>query len=189
MDDTPMLIWDWDMQVPYALAVDDEFITKLGAFPQPAGRTSALAGFQFVSRIFHLLGVVLSALRARRNPHPNAELADLLSLPRYVLSSRYTQVLDDILADLPPELQLKVERNPRPGQGSEEHTAFEICRVNILITQAMTRQAIQQYAQALGEEDAELHPSPRKLVIDMLETMPTESLTANGDSLVSRPLG
>lgn len=179
-----MLIWDWDMQVPYASAVDDEYITKIGAFSQPVGRTSILAGFHYVSRIFHLLGVVLSAQRSQRARHPNDAIADLLSLPLYVPSAQYTHALDDILADLPPELQLRVE--PGGGGGrSEEHTAFAICRVNILITQAMTRQAIQQYAAALGEEDAGLHTSPRKLVIDLLESMPTESLTANGDSLVS----
>lgn len=198
MDDTPMLIWDWDMQVPYPLAVDDEYLTKAGSFPQPEGKTSALAGFHYVSRIFHVLGVVLSSLRAHRTARHGETTAvgNLLSLPAYAPSSHFLQALDCILADLPPELQLRVEppRSTGPnassdpgeerGQRRGDTMAFDICRVNIAITQAMTRQLIKQYALALCEEDAALHPSPRRLIIEMLDAMPTESLTANGDSLV-----
>ncbi|BEJ01290.1 hypothetical protein CcaverHIS631_0511470 [Cutaneotrichosporon cavernicola] len=173
MDDTPLLIWDWDMSVPYPRALDDEYLTRAGAFAQPA-KTSALAGFHFVSRIFHLLGVVLSALRSRRNNPPNSEIADLLSLPLYVPSSAYTAALDGILADLPPELELRADA---PG----DQPAFAICRVNILISQATVRQAIQAYAEALGEDTAGHAPSA--LVMTILRSMPTDSLTANGDSL------
>jgi hypothetical protein len=173
MDDTPLLIWDWDMGVPYPIAVDDEFLTRAGAFPQPE-HTSTLAGFHHVSRIFHLLGVVLSASRARRNTAASPEIADLLSLPRYAPSAAYTAALDGILATLPPELELRADA---PG----DEPAFAICRVNILITQAMVRQAIMAYAGALGEDTA--GHAPRTLVMEMLRAMPTASLTANGDSL------
>ncbi|GMK59762.1 hypothetical protein CspeluHIS016_0803680 [Cutaneotrichosporon spelunceum] len=173
MDDTPLVIWDWDTNVPYPLALDDAYLTCAGAFPQP-DKTSALAGFHFVTRIFHLLGVVLSALRslrARRSP-PDPEISELLSLPRYAPSAAYSAALDGILAALPRELELRADA---PGG-----QAFTICRVNILISQAMVRQTIQSYAEEMGEDTA---GQSRALVAAMLRAMPAESLAANGDSL------
>ncbi|RSH77295.1 uncharacterized protein EHS24_003605 [Apiotrichum porosum] len=111
-------------------------------------------------------------------------LLDLLNAPS-LSSSVFTESFNRILDDLPHELRWQVgtDYTPVGGDGKVGSDAFAICRVNLLITQALIRSAIQQYAFANGEDDAALHVSPRKLVLDMLDSMSTESLTANGDSL------
>lgn len=188
LDESFMLISDGDVTAPYPTAVDDEYITRAGSFPQPAGKTSVLAGFHHISRLFHLLGLILATLRSRRSqsrPRPVPPgLLDLLNAPS-LSSSVFTESFNRILDDLPHELRWQVgaDYTPVGGDGKVGSDAFAICRVNLLITQALIRSAIQQYAFANGEDDAALHVSPRKLVLDMLDSMSTESLTANGDSL------
>jgi hypothetical protein len=71
-------------------------------------------------------------------------------------AGQFLDELERILADLPGPLQLM---NPFDGTPKSEaqrekgETAFGICRANLLVSQAMVRFAIRQYARAVGEED------------------------------------
>jgi len=172
-----MQISDWDVRIPYPLAVDDEYITHNGTFSQPEGKTSLLAGFHYVSRMFNLLGVVLNAV-SYRNPSPRGLPVLAPRLPPS--SAMFRHALEGILHRLPDPIQI--------SQVSTEPTdeAFAICRVNLLMTQAHTQLAIQRFAVAIGDEqDPSYQASTRRRIVDMLESMSSESLAANGDALVS----
>jgi hypothetical protein len=93
----------------------------------------------------------------------------------------FRHALDGILYRLPDPLQISTE------QPTDE--VFSICRVNLLMTLAHTQLAIQRFAVAMGEEeDPSYQASTRRRIVDMLESMSSESLAANGDALRNKVL-
>jgi hypothetical protein len=124
----------------------------------------------------------------------------VLKLPQYAPprprpARQFLEELERILADLPPPLQLFNPMGEPTPNGSldgelnaKDAAAFGTCRANLLVTQALVRFAVRQYAKAIGEPDAG-EPGrewAEKDVLGLLESMSPESLAANGESLVSR---
>lgn len=157
------------------MAIDDNLLTSAGAFPQPPHSVPILAGFHHATRLFRLLGAVLTAHRQLLAPPP-----DGLHLPQFHLhhrpASHFLDQLEHVLIDLPGPLQLI---NPMDGTPTSQaqrekvngETAFSICRANILVSQAMVRFAIRQYARAVGEEDGvEEKAWAERDVLGLLET-------------------
>jgi hypothetical protein len=153
----PLHIHECDLYIPLPLAIDDNLLTSAGAFPQPPHSVPILAGFHFATRLFRLLGAVLTAHRQLLSPHP-----DGIHLPQLQNHHRpaghFLEQLERILIELPGPLQLM---NPIDGTPTSQaqrgivngEAAFSICRANLLVSQAMVRFAIRQYARAVGEED------------------------------------
>ena len=73
-----------------------------------------------------------------------------------------------------------------PSEAVSRESGFATCRANIVVSQAMVRFAIRQYAKAIGEEDGASggREWAEKDVLQLLESMSSESLAANGESLV-----
>lgn len=99
--------------------------------------------------------------------------------------------LDRMIVDLPGPLQLvnptsNTPTGPTLGtDGEPKDSGFATCRANLLISQAMVRFAIRQYARAAGEMEAGAVDWAERDVLHLLENMSSESLAANGESLVS----
>lgn len=151
----PLHIHECDLYIPLPLAIDDNLLTSAGAFPQPPHSVPVLAGFHYATRLFRLLGAVLTAHRQLLAPPIDG--IHLPSIPpMHRPAGQFLDELERILADLPGPLQLM---NPFDGTPKSEaqrekgETAFGICRANLLVSQAMVRFAIRQYARAVGEED------------------------------------
>ena len=149
------------------MSLDDNLLTPSGAFPQPHGTTPVLAGFHFNTLLLRLLGQVLTAHRTivSSSYNPATDPFPMLTLPPYIMSParpsrHFLDGLDKILADLPPPLQLYNAGVPTPNgtlhneADQKDGAAFAICRANLLVTQALVRFAIRQYAKAIGEPDA-----------------------------------
>ena len=158
-------------------AIDDEYITPAGVYPQPATLPSVLAGFYFVSRFFCLLGQVITARRAADRALPSSsELSPTTASPRSITSPHgstvngaslpsariFTDELDSILSELPQVLQAGEDSDGRiylaaststDGPGSSDRSKeamFATCRANLLVTQALLRLTITRYAAALA---------------------------------------
>lgn len=107
-----MHIQDHDLCLPLPLSIDDSLLTTAGAFPQPPHQIPVLAGFHFTSRLFRLLGAVLTAHRqvVSSSLHPSGDPFPMLALPPMPMQFRPSQhffdELDRILTDLPGPLQL-----------------------------------------------------------------------------------
>ncbi|OWZ26826.1 hypothetical protein C347_06473 [Cryptococcus neoformans AD2-60a] len=209
----PFQIVDADVRVSWPSEVDDNLITASGAFPQPSGVYSVLCGFHHVSRIFHLLGAVITAHRSLLAKESSIQLDPSLPSmwPAIRPTSHFRNALQRILDNLPPPLQLASPLDPPLGGKRNEPPrlrhhgigVFETCKANLLVSQAMVRFAIRQYAVAVGEREDELNDKAwvKKYVLSMLETyalsmsrwlrdaderanrMPSESLAVNGESL------
>lgn len=183
LGNTPLSISDIDLHIPLPLSIDDNLLTPSGSFPQPPTTTPVLAGFHFVSRLFKLLGAVLTAHRSL----PQIDTFHILNLPPeqpYIRpAGQYTDELERILSDLPGPLHLAnpsvssgiptvssgsgsglsdanglgfgITGTGGPGSGSRDKdtAAFATCRANLLVSQAMVRFAIRQYARSLGQRD------------------------------------
>lgn len=204
--------------------MDDNLITASGAFPQAPHITSILAGFHYASRLFHLLGAVLTAQHSLPSAPsldrgPGTENPAVLGLPPLQApvrpATQFQDALESILGDLPDPLRLTLDGWSRaagaggagpggagagvggegssamqstssgsgtvagasrpadkgPGGQGPQATAFEICKANLLVSQAMVRFAIQQYAVAIGEDWDDLHGQEwtEKNVLNMLE--------------------
>lgn len=162
-----MQIYDADICLPSPLSIDDNLLTPSGAFPQPAGTTPVMAGFHYNTRLFRLLGALLTsykevtAISADANdPYP------ILHLPHYAPprprpARQFLEELERILTELPGPLQLfNPLGEPTPNgsmdgdQNPRDSAAFGTCRANLLVTQALVRFAVRQYAKAIGEPDA-----------------------------------
>lgn len=153
----PLHIHECDLYIPLPMAIDDNLLTSAGAFPQPPHSIPILAGFHHATRLFRLLGAVLTAHRQLSAPPPDG--LHLPQLPNHHRpASHFLDQLEHVLIDLPSPLQLVNSRAGSPtSQAQRERVhvegAFPICRANLLVSQAMVRFAIRQYARAVGEED------------------------------------
>lgn len=147
MTDRPLLLSDYDITVQEPLEVDDGLITNAGCLPQPIDSVPVIAGFVRVTRVFRILSRTIELLRQCRNR------TDLSDDPFY-FSSRLTtiqQALQTELAALPPPLQITDDFSASPIQH-----AFETCKANILVTQALARYEVYQLALMTGNEQYHL---------------------------------
>lgn len=147
MTDRPLLLSDYDITVQEPLEVDDGLITNAGCLPQPIDSVPIIAGFVRVTRVFRILSRTIELLRQYRNR------TDLSDDPFY-FSSRLTtiqQTLQTELAALPPPLQIMDDFSASPIQH-----AFETCKANILVTQALARYEVYQLALMTGNEQYHL---------------------------------
>lgn len=152
------------------MAIDDNLLTPAGAFTPSSSAVPLLSGFHFVTRLFCLLGEILTANRRAGDPNRVEGMMPwsppLSQLPSFENPARPAQhfldELERILTVLPGPLQLAnpTSTGPTPNSSSSlsdptlrEAQAFAICRANILITQAMVRFSIRQYARAVGQSD------------------------------------
>ena len=126
-----------------------------------------LAGFHFNTRLFRLLGEVLTLNRimtapssSPNNPFPILHLPPMH--PPRRPAQHFWEELERILSELPGPLQIF---NPNAGEptpngsvegevSTKDLAAFGTCRANLLVTQALIRFAIRQYAKVCGEPDA-----------------------------------
>lgn len=113
--------------------VDDDFITTQGSFPQPPARTSVLAGFVCLSRIFKIVSECFFH-------HRCANLADSsLALPK--VGIEWTIGAEDrlhgVLRDMPAVIQ-----DPMVHPNEAARQVFAMQRANILITAAIAKFAL-----------------------------------------------
>ncbi|OWZ27304.1 hypothetical protein C356_06720 [Cryptococcus neoformans c45] len=173
LTDRPLLLSDYDITVQEPLEVDDGLITNAGCLPQPIDSVPIIAGFVRVTRVFRILSRTIELLRQYRNR------TDLSDDPFY-FSSRLTtiqQALQTELAALPPPLQIMDDFSASPIQH-----AFETCKANILVTQALARYEVYQLALMTGNEQYHLDDLTEN-VLSRLDLVPNDSLTANGSSM------
>lgn len=200
-----MHIQDSDIHLPLPLAIDDALLTAAGAFPQPSHITPLLAGFHFNCQLFRLLGAVQTAQRELPSQSTSTALESILQLPPIPIHIRpscdFMDALNRIIYNLPGALQL-INPTTTPSTanegdaggislgGADRDSGFATCRANLLVSQAMVRFSIRQYARAAGEmeTDPEARDWAERDVLHLLEGMSSESLAANGESLVSRSL-
>ncbi|ORX37458.1 fungal-specific transcription factor domain-domain-containing protein [Kockovaella imperatae] len=198
----PFFIPDEELNISLPLAVDDQALqTSPTDEFQPqvssSNQTSILAGFHYNSRLFRLLGSILSALKSINASwrDPSMDPYPCLNLPVieqvYRPSSHFHEALEQLLDDLPGPLRLAnlAQRDSDlqlgPERETAEQTAYANCRANLLITQAMTRFAIRKYAKAIGDLDVEGDCSDwaERDVLSLLERMSPTSLAANGNAM------
>ena len=204
LTDTPLRIQADDVQVALPSAIDDEYITPIGVYPQPTHSPSILSGLHFVSRFFCLLGQVITARRAadRSSPHipgsPDESKSPQGPTVNGVTHCRpreFTEQLDSILTELPPALQAEKDSEgrtyvtgPSTAEGSRlesfdqsKQAMFATCRANLLVTQALLRLAISRYAAALVPHNQETSSA----VVEAIETREGSSFVQVLNSLKS----
>lgn len=166
----PPLIQTIDIEIPLPAIVDDNFIATAGSVPPIAtSPTPLLAGFHFNARLFRIMGDIHTAKRDLKgismiqNRLPVGIGAFHLPPPQHFLNQ-----LDQFVWDLPPRLRalavmpsedtLPQDVEPLLPPDSEEGSraddhGFATCRTNLLVTLALTRYMVRQYALLLGKEE------------------------------------
>lgn len=124
----PMLINDFQGVCSLPEPIDDEFITSQGMFPQPPNRTSVLAGFVCLSRIFRILSECFF--------HHRCVTSDLRTI-----STDWTVDAEDrlhaVLREMPAAIQ-----DPMINPSEAARQVFAMQRANILITAAIAKFAL-----------------------------------------------
>jgi hypothetical protein len=123
-----MLINDFQGVCSLPEPIDDEFITSQGMFPQPPNRTSVLAGFVCLSRIFRILSECFF--------HHRCVTSDLRTI-----STDWTVDAEDrlhaVLREMPAAIQ-----DPMINPSEAARQVFAMQRANILITAAIAKFAL-----------------------------------------------
>jgi hypothetical protein len=120
--DEPMLINHFQGVCSYPDAIDDDLITSQGMFPQPPHRTSLLAGFVAVSRLFRILSecfFFLRCIEAQIEPAVNVDLD---------WARRAEGRVHDVLNALP--------------EGGDQREVFAMQKANVVVTAAIVKFAI-----------------------------------------------
>ena len=124
----PMLINDFQGTSSLPEPVDDEFLTSQGMFPQPNSRTSVLAGFVCLSKIFKILSECFFHHRC---------LATFTKAIGMEWSIEAEEKLHQTLREMPLAIQ-----DPSMGAVPSLKGVFAMQRANILITAAITKFAL-----------------------------------------------
>ena len=124
-----MLINDFQGVPSLPEPVDDEFITSQGMFPQPPGRTSVLAGFVAISRVFKIISECFFHTRCIQN-------GGLLTT-----TQEWTTQEEDKLHAVLRELPAAIQDPANKGSG-DLREVFGMQRANILITAAIAKFAL-----------------------------------------------
>lgn len=168
------------------LAVDDELITPQGAFTQPQGSSSYMAGFNGCVQLFPLLADCIVRTRRlqlrRRNAIPLSAEEEEQEL---TWESGVRDQLNSMMANLPPELG---PNPPEPNEQNPDRDAIlGMQRANILVTEASLRIALFDYVAELSPS-SDLGMERSDLAHKAYETLsgiPLDDLAANGESIVS----
>ncbi|WVF67419.1 hypothetical protein IAT40_002175 [Kwoniella sp. CBS 6097] len=184
----PLLLSDDEITASEPLEVDDELLTNAGSFPQPSERVPIIAGFVRVTRVFRILSRTIQLLRRAKTtvaptsggpvePRSLALHLDPMWCSSYVLTT--LGQLDTELVGLPLPLRvMNIDQNaPQPPQH-----AFETCKANILVTQALARYELYQLASSTGNDDYILDNLTQS-VLGRLDMTSGDYLTANGSSM------
>ena len=123
-----MLLNDFQGVCPLPEAVDDEYITSQGIFPQPPGITSVLVGFVSISQVFHIISECFFHHRCIQCGLRTTDLNWTADADRR---------LHAVLHTLPPALL-----DPASLSGEDDRRVFGMQRANILITAAIAKFAL-----------------------------------------------
>ncbi|TXT04955.1 hypothetical protein VHUM_04038 [Vanrija humicola] len=168
----PMLINDFQGVCSFPEAIDDEYITSQGMFPQPPQRTSLLEGFVSVSKLFRILSECFF--------HHRCILSDLqtIGVEWTVAAEERVHV---VLAELPGAIQ-----DPTTVLNEANRQVFATQRANILITAAIVKFALYDLRSALHIDDERLIHDRKAIareIHSMLMSIPVEDLASNGESV------
>ncbi|KAL1405139.1 hypothetical protein Q8F55_008762 [Vanrija albida] len=168
----PMLINDFQGVCSFPEAIDDEYITSQGMFPQPPQRTSLLEGFVSVSKLFRILSECFF--------HHRCILSDLqtIGVEWTVAAEERVHV---VLAELPGAIQ-----DPTTVLNEANRQVFATQRANILITAAIVKFALYDLRSALHIDDERLIRDRKAIareIHSMLMSIPVEDLASNGESV------
>ncbi|KAL7420962.1 hypothetical protein Q5752_003846 [Cryptotrichosporon argae] len=167
----PMLINDFQGVCSYPEAIDDDFITSQGMFPQPASRPSLLAGFVSVSKLFRVLSECFF--------HHRCILSELRTI-----GTDWTLLAEErvhaVLREMPSAIQDPASAKP----GLRE--VFAMQRANILITVAIVKFALYDLRSALDVDEDQLGREREAIareIHNLLMSIPVEDLASNGESV------
>lgn len=127
-------------------AVDDDFITTQGMFPQPASRPSTMTGFVAVTKLFRIMSECLYRHRmikhrpygvdSRRNP--SDEFGETMDWIEHA-NNRIANIFDE----LPEVLRCGKPLNEvSAGLGDDDRAVFGMQRANVIITIASIKFAL-----------------------------------------------
>ncbi|KAK4687599.1 hypothetical protein P7C73_g2514, partial [Tremellales sp. Uapishka_1] len=180
----PMLVNDYEFTPSLPEPVDDEFITVLGFFPQPPNKTSVLAGFVHLSKVFQILSECFFRHRCVASGigvYTTREWTDAAE-----------ERLHSILQDL-SDSELGASGNEGDGaawgreeRGGSGRPAFAMQRANILITIAITKFALYDLRAVLNVDEEQLARERERIAREMhslLRNIPVEDLASNGESV------
>ncbi|KAJ7935504.1 fungal-specific transcription factor domain-containing protein [Mycena leptocephala] len=207
----PICLRDEDCTLHFPKELDDEYITPSAYLPQPHGKTAIVSGLNYTSRIFALLGEILVRIRVDKRSPPQgqfatARLEEVQSLHSRILSA---------LAHCPEPLRLKrsfSQSNVPPEYGGAGQDFFDnpnasrenalnpflVVQGNIYVTQQLVRFVIEQYRDELvmsiqGNVDEQKVAEDREAVasdlLNILHSIPIQSIATNGPSLVTNTKG
>lgn len=183
-----MLINDFQGVCSYPEAVDDDFITSQGMFPQPPSKTSLLVGFVAVSKLFRILSECFF--------HHRCIQSNLKTI-----GPQWPQLAEERIHRLLTELPLSIQD---PASATSNRTIFATQRANILITTAIVKFALYDLRSALAEEEQgrdgrsgaeddaarESRDRDRQVIAreiyNLLIGIPVEDLASNGESVRSK---
>jgi hypothetical protein len=123
-----MLLNDFQGVCSYPEAIDDDFITSQGMFAQPPSRTSFLAGFVCVSKLFRVLSECFF--------HHRCILSNLQTITTE-WTAQAEERIHVVLGEMPHMIQ-----EPQSSGSEAVRQVFAMQRANILITVAITKFAL-----------------------------------------------
>ncbi|KIY44778.1 hypothetical protein FISHEDRAFT_77187 [Fistulina hepatica ATCC 64428] len=169
----PICLRDEDCTVHFPKELDDEYITPSAYLPQPHGKTAIVAGLNYISRLFALLGEILVRIRVDKRSPPRghfatARLEEVQSLHARIMSA---------MMHAPEPLRLKPNHSMSPipseyGDAGFRQTTFAevkdffdnpnasranalnpflVMQANLYVTQQLVRFVIEQYRDELIE--------------------------------------
>lgn len=164
----PPLIQTIDIAVPLPAIVDDNHISASGSMPANES-APLLSGFHFNARLFRIIGDIHTAKRDLKGiPTIQSRLPVGIGAFHLPPPQHFLNQLDHFIWDLPPRLRpvsvmptqdsldLSAQDVPSPqveeGNREDDH-GFATCRTNLLVTLALTRYMVRQYALLLGKDE------------------------------------
>ena len=124
----PMLVNDFQGVCSLPEPIDDEFITSQGMFPQPSSRTSVLAGFVSVSKMFRILSECFFHHRC-------------ITTGVRTVNMDWTVDAEDRLHQVLREMPRAIQ-DPLTNATESMRQVFAMQRANILITAAISKFAL-----------------------------------------------
>lgn len=187
----PIILHDFEGLAPYPLEIDDDYITPEGHLPQPARRTSYMAGFVVIMRIFQIISQCVSRHRAFANR--SADDMEFDDDGEHAHAIRWIEATQDrvrhMLRALPPNLcmDLSVSARAELDEPAGDFSLFRIQQANISITALCAEFALLDFRASLRPDEdtrAEREEMARK-AYETLSSIPLEYLASNGESMVS----
>ncbi|TFK52198.1 hypothetical protein OE88DRAFT_1678200 [Heliocybe sulcata] len=168
----PICLRDEDCTVHFPKELDDEYISSTAYLGQPPGKTAVVAGLNYISRIFALLGEILVRIRVDKRSPPQGQFATARLEEVQTLHARIISAL----VHAPEPLQLKRAHpqnqsvpkdfggagfrqatfaevkdffdNPNASRANASNP-FLVMQANLYVTQQLVRFVIEQYRDEL----------------------------------------